>query len=81
MTAATFRMIKSKRKEPAFTNHGSLMTRAERKQKLRRRDGRDRHVRFVWSEDRDRVYLIERREGVIFVITSIRVRDTAPVDG
>lgn len=72
---------RSSAKEPAFTNHGSLMTRVERKQKLRRRQGRDRHVRFVWTEDRERVYLIERRDGAIFVITSIRVRDTALTDG
>lgn len=68
-------------KEPAFTDHGSLMTRAERKAKLRRRSRRDRHVRFAWTEDRRRVYLIESRDGIVVVITAISAGDTPPSDG
>lgn len=68
-------------KEPAFTNHGSKMTRAERKEKLRRRRPRDRHVRFAWTEDRSRVYLIESRDGLIVVITAISAGDTPLSDG
>ena len=72
---------RSSLKEPAFTDHGQQMTRAERKQKLWRRSPRDRHVRFTWTEARDRVYLIERRNGVVVVITALSAGDTPPSDG
>lgn len=68
-------------KEPAFTSHGQKMTRAERKQKLWRRSARDRHVRFAWTEERERIYLFERRDGIIVVITAISAGDTPPSDG
>lgn len=72
---------RSSLKEPTFTAHGQAMTRAERKQKLWRRQPRDRHVRFTWTDDRQRVYLIERRNGIVVVITAISAGDTPPSDG
>lgn len=68
-------------KEPAFTNHGSQMTRAERKARVRHRPARDKHVRFAWTEDRSKVYLFESRDGIIVVITAISAGDTPPSDG
>ena len=52
-------------KEPAWSGHG--------KRTVGRRNGgeRDRTLRFLWTRDQSRVYLVDRGDRVVKVVTSI----------
>ena len=49
-------------KEPKFTAHG----------KQERGRPADKSLRYVWTPDRRRVYLVDRRDGRVFVVTAIQ---------
>lgn len=58
-------------KEPRFTNFSNKLSTRERKQMQRRRV-QDRSLRFVWTPDEATVYLVDRRDNTVVVVTSIR---------
>ena len=58
---------RSSPKEPSFTPRGQTLSRKERQQKR----PNDKSLRYVWSEDRNRVYLVDRRGDEIIVVTSL----------
>lgn len=81
-TLAALLAGRTSRKEPAWTGHGAQMTRRERKQRRQHWQGISPNARYVWTEARDRVYLVDQRGGLMKVVTAIGgVTDTTQPDG
>lgn len=81
-TLAALLAGRSSKKEPAWTSHGAALTRRERKAKREHWRGISPNARYVWTEARERVYLVDQRGGLMKVVTVIRgVGDTPQPDG
>lgn len=70
------------KKEPGWSLHGGRKTRRQRKQRLEHWERLEPTMRYVWTEERERLYLVDQRLGRIIVVTAIRPDDdTSQPDG
>ena len=67
-------------KEPRFTTYSHGLTTRDRKRRQRKRQ--DPSMRFVWTADEQHVYLVDKRDSQVVVVTSIKPGgDTSLPDG
>jgi hypothetical protein len=73
---------RASKKEPGWSPHGREKTRRQRKRRREHWERQEPTMRYVWTEERERLYLVDQRLGRIIVVSALPgAGDTAQPDG